>query len=116
MEGQSTCALPDNSDINLFRYFQSIIDLDAKVSDGALDFGMPQEKLNCPQISRTSVDQGRLGSPQRMCAEAMWVKPDAGDPLAEDPRVTFRWQHLIVRRGQWMVAPIGAPPPLIWRQ
>ena len=34
-------------------------------------------------------------------------------PLGALPRPrTFRWQHLIVRRGQWLDAPVGAPPPL----
>ena len=35
-------APPLRSDINLFGYRDGIIDLDAEVSDGALDFRVPQ--------------------------------------------------------------------------
>ena len=31
-------------------------------------------------------------------------------------RSTFAWQHADVWRGQWMDAPVGAPPPLFWRR
>jgi hypothetical protein len=46
----------------LFRNGKGVIDLDAEVSDGALDLGMAEQKLHGPQISSASVDQGRLGS------------------------------------------------------
>jgi hypothetical protein len=41
-------ALPDISDINLFRYCESIINLDAEMSDRAFDFGMSDQKLDGP--------------------------------------------------------------------
>jgi hypothetical protein len=31
------------SDINLFRYSQGVIDLDAEIPDGAFDLGMPKQ-------------------------------------------------------------------------
>jgi hypothetical protein len=65
----------------LFRHCQCIIDLDAEVPHGAFDFGMPEQELNGPQVSRAPIDQGCLGSPERMCAEEMWVKADAGEPF-----------------------------------
>ena len=40
-DGQSMSALPSISDINLFSYFQRIIDLDAEISNRAFDLGMP---------------------------------------------------------------------------
>ena len=40
--GRACPLCPGRSDVNLFRYCQSIIDLDAKVSDGTLDLSMPQ--------------------------------------------------------------------------
>ena len=48
--GQSTSALPGNSDINLFCYGQGVIDLDAEVSDGAFDLGVAEQKLHGPQL------------------------------------------------------------------
>jgi hypothetical protein len=59
--GQSTSALPGNSDINLFCYGQGVIDLDAEVSDGAFDLGMAEQELHGPQVASAPVDQGRFG-------------------------------------------------------
>jgi hypothetical protein len=36
----------------LFRYGKSIVDLDAKISDGALDLGMPEQKTDQLLIAR----------------------------------------------------------------
>ena len=59
--GQSTSALPGNSDINLFCYGQGVINLDAEVSDGAFDLGMAEQELHGPQVASAPVDQGRFG-------------------------------------------------------
>ena len=50
-------ALPGISDINLFRYCQSIIYFDAEIPDRAFDLGMAKQKLDCPEIASASVDQ-----------------------------------------------------------
>jgi hypothetical protein len=42
-----------------------------------------KEQLNRPEVSGPPVDQGRLGSTQRMSAEQRRVKTDAGDPLRQ---------------------------------
>jgi hypothetical protein len=42
-----------NSDINLFRYGKGIIDLDAKVPDGAFDLCVPEQELHGAQIAGT---------------------------------------------------------------
>jgi hypothetical protein len=44
--GQSMSALPSISDVNLFSYRKRVIDLNAEVSDGAFDFGMPEQELH----------------------------------------------------------------------
>lgn len=44
-------ALPLSSDVNLFCYRQSVVDLDAKVSDGTLDLSVPEEELHGSQIA-----------------------------------------------------------------
>jgi len=36
-------ALPGSSDVNLFRYREGIIYLNAEVSDGAFDFGVAEQ-------------------------------------------------------------------------
>jgi hypothetical protein len=59
--GGACLVCPGNSDINLFRYGQGIIDLDAKVPDGAFDLCVPEQELHGAQIAGTPVDQGRLG-------------------------------------------------------
>lgn len=39
---QSPSALPPKSDVDLFRYREGVIHLDAEISDGTLDLGVPQ--------------------------------------------------------------------------
>src|SRR6478672_8579358 len=45
------------SDIDLFRYCQGIVDLDAEVPDRAFDLGMPEQELDGPEIARAPIDQ-----------------------------------------------------------
>jgi hypothetical protein len=59
--GRACLLCPGSSDVNLFRYGKGIIDLDAKVPDGAFDLGVTEQELHGPQIAGTSVDQGCLG-------------------------------------------------------
>src|SRR6266567_9575882 len=73
--GQSMSALPGNSDINLFRYGQGVIDLDAEVPDGAFDLGVAEQKLRGSQVTGTPVDQGCFGPSECMCAEEVRVQP-----------------------------------------
>jgi hypothetical protein len=55
---------PGVSDVDLFRYCQGVIYFDAQISDGAFDLGVPEQKLDRPEISRAPIDQGRLGASQ----------------------------------------------------
>jgi hypothetical protein len=41
--GRACPLCPGISDINLFRYCQGVIDLDAEISDRAFDLGMPEQ-------------------------------------------------------------------------
>ena len=52
-----------------------VIDLDAEIPDRALDLGMPEQRLDSPEIACPSVDQGGLRASQRMRAE-----PASADP------------------------------------
>lgn len=56
------------SDLRLFRDLECVIDLNAEVSHGRLQFGMPEKQLDCAKVRCASVNQRRLGSAHRMCA------------------------------------------------
>ena len=55
--GRACPLCPGISDINLFRYRQGVIDLDAEIPDCAFDLGMPEQKLDGSEIASPSVDQ-----------------------------------------------------------
>ena len=78
---------PGRSDINLFGYGEGIVDLDAEIPDGAFDFGVPQQELDSPQISRASINQRCLCSSQGMGAKDVWVQSDARSPFGDKPSV-----------------------------
>ena len=44
--GRAFPLCPGISDVNLFSYRKRVIDLNAEVSDGAFDFGMPEQELH----------------------------------------------------------------------
>jgi len=44
----------------LFSHLKSIVDLDAKVANRAVQLGMPERQLYCPKILRPAVDQRGL--------------------------------------------------------
>jgi hypothetical protein len=59
--GGACLLCPRKSDVNLFRYGKSIVDLDAKVSNGALDLPTSKQELHGTQLTGAPVDHGRLG-------------------------------------------------------
>ena len=85
--GQSVTALPQCSDVDLFGDVERVIDLDAEVPDRALHLGMAKEQLNRAEAAGSSVNQGRLGSPQRVGAEQRRVQTDADDPLRQQASI-----------------------------
>jgi hypothetical protein len=74
-------ALPGISDINLFRYCQGVIDLNAEIPDRAFDLGMPEQKLDGPEIARPPVDQGSFCTSQGMRPEQPCRRPTHHDGL-----------------------------------
>ena len=62
--GRACPLCPGISDINLFRYCQGVIDLDAEILDRAFDLGMTEQKLDSPEIARPAVDQGSFRASQ----------------------------------------------------
>ena len=55
---------PNSSDINLFRYGESVVDLNSEIPHRALNLIVSQQKLHGPQIASAAVDKGRFGSAQ----------------------------------------------------
>jgi hypothetical protein len=63
--GQSASALPlQGSNVDLLRNGESIINIDAEISDSTFYFGVAEQKLDSSQIARTAVDERRFGPPQ----------------------------------------------------
>jgi hypothetical protein len=62
--GRACPLCPGGSDVDLFSYGKGIVDLDAEVSNRALDLGMAEEKLHRSEVACAPVDEGRLGSPE----------------------------------------------------
>jgi hypothetical protein len=60
--GRACPLCPGDSDLDLLRDREGIIDRDAQVSDGAFNLGMAKQKLHGAQVASTSVDEGRFGS------------------------------------------------------
>jgi hypothetical protein len=54
--GRACPLCPGISDINLFRYCQGVIDLDAEIPDRAFDLGMTEQELDSPEIACPSID------------------------------------------------------------
>jgi hypothetical protein len=55
---------PGASDVDLFRYGQGVIHLDAQISDRAFDLRMPEQKLDGPEIASPPVDKGSFRASQ----------------------------------------------------
>jgi hypothetical protein len=62
--GRAFPLCPGISDINLFRYCQSVIDLDTEISDRTFDLGVPEQELDGPKIAGAAIDQCRLCTSQ----------------------------------------------------
>jgi hypothetical protein len=74
-------SLPSKSGVNLFRDRESVIHLDAEISDGTLDLGVTQKELHGSQVAGSAMDQGQLGSAKRMLREPMRVQSNVSDPM-----------------------------------
>jgi hypothetical protein len=56
MMGRACSLCPGISDINLFRYSQRVIDLDAEIPHRAFDLGVPEQTLDSPEVARPPID------------------------------------------------------------
>ncbi len=87
--------LPPGSDVNLLYDREGIVDLDAEVSNGALHLSKPKKQLYCPQIPSSTVDQRRLGSPQRVCAVQGCIQSDTCDPFRDRSLILAGWETVV---------------------
>src|SRR5215510_4734789 len=85
--GRACPLCPSTSDVNLFRYCDRIVDLDAKIAHRTLDLSVTEQELDGPQVAGAPVDLRRLRPSQRMRPEQPRIEPDAADPFGYKPRV-----------------------------
>src|SRR4029079_16179301 len=83
-KGRACPLCPGISDINLFRYCQGVIDLDAEIPDRAFDLGMPEQELDSTEISCPPINQRSFCASQRMRTKQPRVQPDASDPFGDE--------------------------------
>jgi hypothetical protein len=81
--GRACPLCPGISDIDLFRYRQGLIDLDAEITDSALDLCMSEQKLDSPEIAGAPVDQRSLRASQRVRPKQSRVQSNAADPFGD---------------------------------
>ena len=64
------------SDFGLFGYLERVVNLDAEVPHGALELRMAEQKLHRSQVSSSPVNQGWLGTPDRVRSVSGRIKAD----------------------------------------
>ena len=80
-------ALPRYIRRQLVPLSRRVIDLNAQISDGALDLCVAEQELDGPKIAGAPIDQRRLRPPEGMGAEKLRIKSGSGDPFRDKPRV-----------------------------
>src|SRR5688572_876008 len=75
------------SNVCPLRQSQSVVHIDAKVSNGVLDVGVPEQDLHGPQVSGRFVNERRLCSPHRMRAIFAAIQANRRDPFVNKPSV-----------------------------
>jgi hypothetical protein len=56
----------------------------------AFDLGVPEQKLDSPEIARAPVDQRGFRASQRVRPEQSWVQSNTADPLGNEARILAR--------------------------
>jgi hypothetical protein len=88
-------APPASSDIQLLGECNGVINLDAKIPDGAFDPGVAEQKLNSSQVARSPVDQHRLRPAQGMRSVHGCIETDTGYPLRHEARILGQVRELL---------------------
>ena len=53
---------PQASHVDLLSYCHSIVHFNTEIANRAFDLGMAKQQLDGPQVARSAIDQGSLGS------------------------------------------------------
>ena len=85
--GRAIPLCPGKSDVNLFGYGESVVDFDAEIPDGALNFGMAQQQLHRTQVAGSTVDECCFGTPKGVGAEKVRVEADRCNPARDKPGI-----------------------------
>ena len=78
--GRAGQLCPGSSDVDLPRYSESVVDLNAEITHGALDLSMAKQKLDGTHVAGSAINQRRLGSVERVRPDESRVEANAGDP------------------------------------
>ena len=73
--------------LRAFSKRERILDIDAQVSNGSLDFRVAEQNLHGTQVARLLVDDRGLGSSQRMRPVVLRTQSDPGHPLINEPSI-----------------------------
>ena len=73
--------------LRAFSECERILDVDAQVPNGGLDFRVAEQDLHGTQIARLLVDDRGLGSSQRMRPVVLTPQSNSGHPLINEPSI-----------------------------
>src|SRR3954464_9646532 len=73
--GRACPLCPGTSGVNLLRYRERVINLNAQISDGALDLCVAGQELDGPKIACAPIDQRRLRPPEGMGPKSLGSSP-----------------------------------------
>jgi hypothetical protein len=80
--GRAGQLCPGSSDVDLPRYSESVVDLNAEITHGALDLSMAKQKLDGTHVAGSAINQRRLGSVDRVRPDESRVEANAEYDLA----------------------------------
>lgn len=86
-EGTNVQPANQRLDFGLLRDLQRVINLDSKVSNGALQLGMAEQYLDGPQVLCAFVDQRCFGPPHRVRTVNRRIQANRSNPLMNNPGV-----------------------------
>jgi hypothetical protein len=76
-----------DSELNLLRDAEGVVDLNAEIADGALEFRMPEEELYGSQVARLLVNLSWLCPAHRVRAVRRTIETGALNPSMDNSRV-----------------------------
>ena len=79
--------------VRAFSECERILDVDAQVPNGALDFRVAEQELHGAQVARLFVNDRGLGSSQRMRPVVLRAQSDPGYPLINEAGILAGATH-----------------------